>query len=113
MGRSQRNKGKRGECSAKHLLLDRDWEIIADTSAGLSTDDLIALCPQGILHSVEVKNTRHIKVPEFRRQAIENARKRPWLLLMKLDGTRAWLVMGRNRKPEIWNEKGASDADMD
>ena len=40
-GKQTRDKGRRGECEAKRLLTDRDWEILADTTAGLATGDLI------------------------------------------------------------------------
>lgn len=109
MGKPARAKGRRGECAAKSLLRDRDWEIVADSSSGLSTDDLIALCPDGVLHSVEVKNCKSINLPAFRKQAIDNAKRRPWLLLMKLDGTKSWLIMGRGRRPVVWSEKGEEE----
>ena len=109
MGKAARTKGRRGECAAKSLLRDRDWEIIADSTSGISTDDLIALCPDGVLHSVEVKNTKLINLPAFRKQAIENAKRRPWLLLCKLDGTSSWLIMGRGRRPAVWTEKGDNE----
>jgi len=105
MGKQSRDKGKRGERAAKDLLTERDWTILADTTAGLSTDDLVCQDPDGRVVSVEVKNTKMINVPAFVSQARENAKKNPWLLLCKIAGTRAWLVMGKGRLPGIWHEQ--------
>lgn len=106
MGKLSRNKGRAGERAAKRLLEDRDYVILADTTGGLSTDDLVVLCPAGKLYSVEVKNTKQIDVPKYRKQAQTNAKKNDWLLIMKIDQTRSWLVMGKNRVPVVWHEKG-------
>jgi Holliday junction resolvase len=74
-GKPSRDKGRRGEREAKALLADCDYTILADTTAGLDTDDLVALAPDGTLYSVEVKNTRIVNVPVFRDQARKNAKK--------------------------------------
>ena len=105
MGKPSRDKGRRGESAAKHLLADRDYSILADTSSGLSTDDLLVESPDGEIISVEVKNCKLINLPAFIAQARTNAKKRPWLLLAKLDQTASWLCMGKGRKPQIWHEK--------
>ena len=105
MGKQSRNKGKRGERAAKNLLTGRDWTILADTTAGLSTDDLVCQSPDGRVVSVEVKNTKLINVPEFVKQARTNAKKNHWLLLCHLDSTRSWLVMGKGGLPVIWHEQ--------
>lgn len=106
MGKASRDKGRRGEAAAKRLLADRDYTILADTSAGLSTDDLVVQDPDGNVVSVEVKNCVLINVPKFVEQARTNAKKNPWLLLCKIHNSAAWLVLGKNRKPGIWHEKG-------
>lgn len=106
MGKPSRDKGRRGESAAKRLLADRDFTILADTSAGLSTDDLLVESPTGEIVSVEVKNCKLINLPAFVTQARTNAKKRPWLLLAKLDNTSSWLVMGKGRLPGVWHEKG-------
>jgi len=105
MGKQSRDKGKRGELAAKNLLTGRDWMILADTTAGLSTDDLVCQDPDGRVVSVEIKNTKLINIPAFVSQARENAKKNPWLLLMHISGTRAWLVMGKGRLPGVWLEQ--------
>lgn len=105
MGRSQRNKGRRGESTAKQLLTDRDYEILADTSSGLSTDDLVVMAPDGKIWSVECKNTKLMDIPKFRSQAIRNAKKRAWMLLLKIDQTTSWLVLRKAEKPVVWHEK--------
>ena len=48
-GLRSRRKGRRGESAAKKLLAERDFEILADTAAGLATDDLVAQSPDGCI----------------------------------------------------------------
>ena len=72
-GKQTRDKGRRGECEAKRLLTDRDWEILADTTAGLATGDLIVKSPDGIIYDVEVKNRSQLNIPQFVGQAMKNA----------------------------------------
>ena len=105
MGKSQRSKGRRGETQAKELLTDRDYTILADTSAGVSQCDLLAQCPEGKVWAVEVKNTKSINVSAHRKQAIAQSGKLPWLLLCKIDGTSSWLVL-RYGMTAVWHEKG-------
>ena len=105
MSKSSRDKGKRGERTAKLLLADRDYTILADTTAGLSTDDLVVLSPGGKVVSVEVKNCKLINVPVFRKQATANAKRNDWMLRLKIDGTSSWLVLGNGRSPVVWHEK--------
>lgn len=106
MGKSQRDKGRRGESAAKLLLSDRDYTILADTSAGISTDDLVVQSPCGQIVSVEVKNTKLIDLPRFVAQARKNAKKNRWMLLAKLDNTSSWLCLKQGEKPQIWHQKG-------
>lgn len=108
MGKPSRDKGRRGEAAAKRLLADRDYTILADTSAGLSTDDLVVQSPEGKVVSVEVKNCKLINVPAFLKQAKENAKKNRWMLLAHISGTSSWLVMTTGARPVVWHEKGES-----
>ena len=105
MGKLSRSKGRRGETEAKHLLTDRDYTIVADTSAGINSEDLIVADAEGKIISVEVKNRKLIDIQNFILQARTNAKKYPWMLLCKIAGTSSWLVMGKNIKPVIWHSK--------
>ena len=104
MSKMQRNKGRRGQTAAANLLKDRDWEII-ETSAGMKVEDIVATDPQGKRWSIEVKNHKHIKVEEFRKQAIEQAKKRniDWMLMVKIACTSSWLIWKKNEKPVVWS----------
>lgn len=106
MGKSQRTKGRRGETICKQLLTDRDYQILADTSAGVSQCDLLAMDELGTVWAVECKNTKSVNIPAYRKQAREQAGKLNWMLLAKIDGTSSWLVMGKDRNPVVWHEKG-------
>lgn len=105
MGKPSRDKGKKGEREAKNLLADRDFIILADTSAGLSTDDLVIQSPQGHILSVEVKNCKLIDIPRFTAQARQNAKKNAWMLLAKISQTSSWLVLQKGEKPVVWHSK--------
>jgi hypothetical protein len=104
-GRATRAKGRRGETEAKHLLTDRDWSV-ADLTAGLATEDLIATDPDGKAWCVEVKNTVTISVVH-KKQARMQAEKRrmPWMLLNKIAGTSCWLVQRQGCEPVVWRAK--------
>jgi Holliday junction resolvase-like predicted endonuclease len=106
-GKRTTSKGKMGERLAKELLVDRDWTIIADTSSGLSTGDLIAESPEGTRYDVEVKNRREVHLPAFIGQARKNAEKTKsaWMVLAKLDGFASWLVLRKGEKPAVWHQK--------
>ena len=104
-GLQTRRKGRRGEAAAKRLLADHDYEVLADTTAGLCTDDLVARTVDGCVWSVEVKNCRNIQVTMFVGQARRQAGKKRWMLLCKIDQTGSWLVMRKGLKPTIWHEK--------
>ena len=106
-GRATRSKGKEGERLAKALLKDRDWTILADTSAGLATGDLIAKSPDGTIYDVEVKNRREINVPMFIGQARKSAEKTKlsWMVLARIDGSSGWLVMRKGEKHTVWHQK--------
>ena len=101
MGKSQRNKGRRGQTEAVNMLKDRDWQVIQTTS-GIMNEDVVATDPGGCQWSVEVKNHKIIDIYRFRRQAIEQANKRklPWMLMLKIPG--GWLIMRKNETPIVW-----------
>ena len=104
-GKQTRDKGRRGECEAKRLLTDRDWEILADTTAGLATGDLVVKSPDGIVYDVEVKNRSQLNIPQFVGQAMKNAGKQRWMVMAKIANTSSWLCMAKSKKPWVWHGK--------
>lgn len=106
-GNAARSKGRKGEREAKALLKDKDFTILADTTGGLSTGDLVAKGPSGTVYDVEVKNRKVVNVAQFVGQARKNAErsKVDWMVLAKLDGTSSWLVLAKNRLPVVWHSK--------
>ena len=107
-GSTSRNKGRRGETAAKRLLQDRDYCILADATAGLATDDLLAQDASGALWSVEVKNRKIINPALFCGQArVQAGKKRGprWMVLAHIDNTSSWLVLRQAERPTIWHEK--------
>ena len=104
MGKMQRSKGRRAETEFKHALSNRDW-IVADLSAGCNDADLIATDPAGTTYIVECKHHKLLKPDEWRRQAIEQARKhkRPWMLAYRVPGYAGlWIVERQSERPVIW-----------
>jgi hypothetical protein len=99
-----RRKGRAGESEAKNLLLDRDWDV-ADLTAGCSTEDFWATDPDGVTWSVEVKNRKVISIPQFKAQAVKNAGKKPWMLMIKLEGLGEWLIVRKGMKSTVWKVK--------
>jgi Holliday junction resolvase-like predicted endonuclease len=101
---NSRDKGRRGEGTAIYLLTSRDYTIVADTTAGKASCDLLAeKC--GITFAVEVKNRALIDMRAFRDQARKQARgKQRWMLLVKIPGTSSWLVERQGLRPGIWHE---------
>lgn len=111
-GLKSRRKGRRGETKAKHLLQDRNFTILADTTAGISTDDLVAQDEAGAIWSVEVKTRRAIEPVKQSGQARTNAGRNRWMLLAHIEGTSSWLVLRQAQRPAVWHEKqsnGESD----
>lgn len=108
-----RRKGRRGETKAKHLLLDRNFTILADTTAGISTDDLVAQDEAGAIWSVEVKNKRIITPVKDTGQARANAGRNRWMLLAHIEGTSSWLVLRQAERPTVWHEKQSSTGESD
>lgn len=106
-GSRSRSKGRRGETAAKRLLQERDWDILADTAAGISCADLFA-SRGGITYAVEVKNLEVIHPGKFRKQAIKNTPKScRWMVLAKIADTSSWLVMRQGERPCVWHERGS------
>ena len=105
MGKMSRTKGRAGQRAARALLQDRDWTV-AELNAGTAVEDFWAVDPGGKTWSVEVKNVVSINVREFRKQAIRQAGKLPWLLLCKIDGSSSWLVLRKGFRATVWHEKG-------
>lgn len=105
-GSRSRSKGRRGETAAKRLLQEHDWEVLADTSAGISSCDLVA-CKNGVIVAWEVKNREIIHAQEFTKQATRNATgKMRWGVLAKIAGTSSWLCLRQGEKPVCWHERG-------
>lgn len=106
-GKTTRNKGRVGERTAKALLADHDYTVIADTTAGLSTGDLVVQSPEGTTYDVEVKNRKIIDIPMFIGQARKNASrsKLPWMVMAKIETTSSWLVIRKGERPTTWHEK--------
>ena len=111
-GLTSRRKGRRGETRAKHLLTGRNFTILADTTAGIATDDLIAQDEAGAIWSVEVKTRKAIDPVKYCNQARANAGRNRWMLLAHIEGTGSWLVLRQATRPTIWHEKGC-DNDSD
>ena len=105
-GKSTRDKGRRGESEAKRLLVEKDWEILADMTAGLATGDLIAQSPDGVIYDVEVKNRVEIHVPHFVGQAMKNSGKLRWMVMAKIANTNSWLCLAKSKKPWVWHGRG-------
>lgn len=115
-GKTSRNKGRRGETAAKRLLKDRDYTILADTTAGLATDDLLAQDAGGALWSVEVKNQKIINPALFIGQARAQAGKKRgprWMVLAHIHNTSSWLVLRQAERPTIWHEKENNDNEQE
>lgn len=104
MGKSARDKGRRGQREAQTLLHGRDWRT-AELNAGTAVEDMIATDPDGRAWAVEVKNTVSITTAH-RAQAMTqgNARRLPWMLLSKIAGTASWLVQRQSHRPAVWHE---------
>lgn len=102
MSKAQRAKGRRGQQMAGEVLRGRDWSV-AELNAGTSAEDFIAVSPDGVSYSVEVKNTVSITTAH-RDQAMRQAkaRKLPWMLMSHIAGTSAWLVQRQGCKPIVW-----------
>jgi Holliday junction resolvase-like predicted endonuclease len=108
-GAAPRAKGKRAESEAARLLADRDWSII-ELGPGRKTEDVVAMDPDGVLHSVEVKNHLCWHLIEWRRQAKEQARRRKarWLLMVRIpDMPGAFYVEGSAIETCVWRGRAA------
>jgi len=105
MSKASRAKGRKGQSEAIALLESRDW-ICGDLSAGISSEDILALNPDGKAYAVEVKNCVSINVRAFIKQARANAQTRKgarWMVAARIDGySGAGLVMATDIEPVIW-----------
>jgi hypothetical protein len=106
---NSRFKGYREAWKFRNILGDRDWTA-EKTLDGVSTDDLVVIDDIGKMWSVEIKAHKAMNPEKWRKQARENANKRelPWILAMKIHGTRSWLVEfheGRNVWHKVWTER--------
>ena len=78
------------------------------TRLGRADCDLVAVSPQGVITSVEVKNCRQWDFTQWRKQARENAAKRksPWLLLLRVpDHKGVFYVEGKDQPPTVWKAR--------
>lgn len=104
MGKAQRAKGRAGQLAARHLLESRDWQV-HELNGGTSVADFVAVDPNGKTFSVEVKNAVSMNVRAWRKQAVSQAGKMPWILVCKIDGTRSWLILRQAERPTVWHEQ--------
>ena len=106
MGKSQRDKGRRGAREALSILADRDWQTV-ETRDGQGTDDAVVISPAGTAYSLEIKNHKTLNLAKFLQQARGQAAKRkmPWLLMCRLDGGWGWLVLSKGDHARIWRVK--------
>lgn len=92
------------------LLASRDYQI-ADLSAGVQSEDILAIDSSGQVWCVEVKNTATI-TPAHKRQAINQAARRGqsvrWMLANKIEGSSSWLVRRQGERPAVWHQDPAS-----
>ena len=86
MGRSQRQKGARGQREARAVLESHGYHV-TQIACGIKSEDLLAEY-DGVTWSVEVKHCAVIDLARFERQAKEQAaeRKMPWMLMVRLTG---------------------------
>lgn len=112
MSKASRDKGRKGQREAQHLLQNRDWRT-AELNAGTAAEDLIAVDPFGQSWSVEVKNTVAITTAH-RAQAMTQgkARRLPWMLISKIAGTSSWLIQRQGMRPSVWSENEPAQDDM-
>ena len=86
MGRSQRDKGARGQSEAATVLRSHGYAV-SQLTCGIKSEDIIAEY-DGSMWAVEVKNCATINIRNMRRQAREQAKAKglPWWLLVRLEG---------------------------
>jgi hypothetical protein len=101
MSKASRTKGRAGQLAARKMLESHGWQV-NELNSGTAVCDFIAIDPNCDAWSVEVKNAVSMNVREWRKQAIRQAGKLPWLLLCKIDGTKHWLVLRKGGSPITW-----------
>lgn len=100
-----RAKGREGQRLFRHVLLERDWTV-TQTSSGVSCEDIVAVDPDGVTWSVEVKKCRNLLL-EHREQARRQAKSKRlrWMLASHIHDTRSWLVLRQGKTPVVWHER--------
>ena len=105
-GKASRDKGRRGETRARHILESRDYSC-EDMSAGRSSCDILAIDTRGTVWSVEVKDHLSIKPRDFRKQARANAKRgTKWMVMCHWPDSRSWVVERQGMRPTFWHEGG-------
>lgn len=88
MSKSQRDKGKRGELEIVHALKEHGYDVWrTPNSGGLRLKGDI----QGLEHVVEVKYQEQVRLGDWIKQAKEQAKGKPWLLIHRRS-RQEWLV---------------------
>lgn len=103
MGKFSRSKGKKAQAVAIELLKDRDFDVLEGNS-GKATEDLWAT-KDGKLYSVEVKDRKLMDIFRWKKQAREQAKGKPWLLMCHIPSTSTWLIFFQGENPTLWRPK--------
>jgi hypothetical protein len=104
-GKASRDKGKKGQREFKKLLDYRGWTYM-ESRAGAKEEDVLAISPEGVIYSVEVKNTlamdqgAHVK--QAQRQAAERGKKARWMVAWAVDGLADTFVVRTQGAVDIW-----------
>ena len=109
-GTLSRNKGRRAETEAAHLLSERGFTII-ELGPGRKSEDILAEDERG-RWSCEVKNCRIWKLTDWRRQAKAQSRARNarWILLCRVPGyPSTFYAEGTDLGPTVWRGNGARE----
>lgn len=117
MGKASRDKGKRGQREFRRLLKERDWTFM-ESRAGAEEEDILAISPDGRVYAVEVKNCLQIALPQFLKQAKEQAQRRGkhvgFMLACGIHGFRETFLVITATGCEIWKggELGNKEEDI-
>lgn len=111
MGKLSRTKGRAGQSMFSNMLRDRDYNVV-DTTAGKTTEDCLAIAPDGVIWSVEIKKTAMI-TPAHLKQAMAQAKERKarWMLANHIAGTSSWLVRRQGMQPVVWHQKVVDESE--
>ena len=110
-GTTSRNKGRRGEREAAHLLEERGYTII-ELGPGRKTEDIVADDANGARRSIEVKNHVVWHLPTWRKQAKEQARRRQcaWLLMCRIPDRPGTFYVESDNNCSVWRGNIAKKA---